>query len=159
MHATLIASQFGRSTGLTFLMEKQPQTFREWFRSLREAKGISVRQAAAQAEVSPSAISLMEDGKRPATRKMVTKLAKALEFDLNFGLLLAGFQPETKADDEQQSAHGYRVITVRLINGKSVRATVPPEFDEADLTTLRSLIEAGLRARGHQISGDSSENE
>ncbi len=53
----------------------------EKFRELREAKGLLLREVAAQLEVDPSLLSKIERGDKRATREQVIQMAKMYKTD------------------------------------------------------------------------------
>lgn len=59
------------------------KTFGEMIRSLREARGMLLREVAAALQIDPSLLSRIETGEKRATRDQVIQLAKILKADEN----------------------------------------------------------------------------
>lgn len=59
------------------------KTFGELIRSLREARGMLLREVAAALQIDPSLLSRIETGEKRATRDQVIQLAKILKADEN----------------------------------------------------------------------------
>ena len=59
------------------------KTFGETIRSLREARGMLLREVAAALQIDPSLLSRIETGEKRATRDQVLQLAKILKADEN----------------------------------------------------------------------------
>lgn len=59
------------------------KTFGETIRSLREARGMLLREVAAALQIDPSLLSRIETGEKRAIRDQVIQLAKILKADEN----------------------------------------------------------------------------
>ena len=68
--------------------------FAEWLKQNREQRGITQLLLGDKADTTPATVQRLEAGLRNPSRKMVIRLAEALEADSDTALLAAGFVPD-----------------------------------------------------------------
>ena len=73
------------------------ETFGQIIRTKREAKGLLLRQVAAQLDIDQAILSKIEKGDRKPTRENISKLAEVLEIDKE--KLMIQFLSEKIADE------------------------------------------------------------
>jgi DNA-binding XRE family transcriptional regulator len=59
-----------------------PKSFGEWLRNERKKRGLTVEVVAKDCEVSRSYITLIENGKRLPGKKVIPKIAEALDLEV-----------------------------------------------------------------------------
>lgn len=81
-----------------------PESFGDWMKTLREAKGLKQGELAEQMAWAQSELSRVESGQREPTSDFVVALAAALEIDVREALIRAG-KPvyEGEADEEGEA--------------------------------------------------------
>ena len=77
---------------------------------IREAKGSSLRNLAAQAKVSTPYLSLLESGKRNPSLDVVKRLAVALDIPLEVMLLIAAGENTTLRSDNDLAGRLMSII-------------------------------------------------
>lgn len=118
-------------------------TFDAWVREKIQAKGISARQLAAYAGVSPNSVSQWIRGTKPKPENLF-KLATALGEDYQYLLRLADILPmDAKADE------GGAVITVKPANAGALKQ-LDAILERDDLDTVLAFVQRLFSRRRHQ---------
>lgn len=120
-----------------------PLTIGRRIRHLRRAKGLTLDALATPAQISSSALSLIENGKREA--KLSVLQALALELDTGLADLLAVAPPSRRAALEIELEHAQRAGSFQQLNIPAVRTG--PRLPMEALEALVGLHQALARVQ------------
>ena len=125
------------------------ESFAEQIKRLRKEKGVPLRVVSARLKIDPAILSKLENGKRIATREMVSKLAgyyKVSENDLVVAWLSDKLLYETK--NESLALEALKVAEEKIAYKKS-----PPLSKEKIIEIIREFLKKDGRVSKAWIYG------
>ena len=108
-----------------------PESFGDWMKTLRDAKGLKQGELAEQMAWAQSELSRVESGQREPTADFVVAMASALEIDVREALIRAGKPVYSQGDEDANEEATWREIS-RII------ARLPPDRREDAIRWLNA---------------------
>lgn len=137
-------------------MEFSTQELAKYLRTIRESLGYSIYDVNKLCEISPSYLSLMENGKRRPSPIILKKLSSIYHIDYNDLLIKSGFSDLVEENKKQKSNSNAAIV---LVYGK-IPAGIPMECIEDIIDTEEisaDMLKGGKQYFGLKVKGDSME--